>query len=57
VMNKEEQKQVVTAAQIALGEKYAAPFWDDVTRELDKLDPKATVKQSLTVAPRLTKPS
>jgi len=56
-MNKEEQKQVVTAAQIALGEKYAAPFWDDVTRELDKLDPKATVKQSLTVAPRLTKPS
>lgn len=57
-MDKEEQKQAVLAARIALGEGYAAPFWDDVERELTAIEtgkskPKLQVKQRWTKPERL----
>lgn len=49
-----EKSEIVTAAQVALGEKYAAPFWDEVSGALDQIEgdkPKVDVK------PRWTKPA
>lgn len=52
-MSKEEQKQAVLAAQIALGENYSAPFWNDVETELNALETGKS-KSKLQVRPRLT---
>lgn len=55
-MNKTEQKQATVAAQIALGEKYTAPFWDNVERELTTIETGKS-KTKLPVGARWTKPA
>lgn len=55
-MKKQEQQAATVAAQIALGEKYTAPFWDNVEKELTAIEGRKS-KPKLPVGARGTKPA
>ena len=55
-MKKEQKQALVLGAQVAMGEKYASPFWDDVSAALDTIE-SGKSKRTLQVKPRNLTPT